>query len=80
MKLGKLIKFIDGCTTIRIFQNISLNGEEWEIVFEGLAMDTPWSLMKYHLIDAKDNDGDEAICPFTNDDDGQVCLRITLGD
>lgn len=79
MKLKKILPYLDACTTVRIFQNVSSREEQWEIVYEGPIFDIPWTLLKYHLIEMEDNEDSEAICPYT-DDKGNACLRITLGD
>jgi hypothetical protein len=86
MKLGKLIKYIDSCTNLVIFQNVGIkDNEDWEIVFEGLACEVPWYLLKCHLIKTKDNEGDGSIDCFPDMDDngkknGNCYIRITLGD
>jgi hypothetical protein len=86
MKLGKLIKYIDGCTDLLIFQNVGVgNNESWQIVFEGIASEVPWTLMNCHLIKTEDNEGDGAIDCFPEvDNNGKKIdncyIRITLGD
>ena len=78
-KLKQILPYIDFSIKIRIYDQVSLNGDQWEIVFEGPAYDVPWIYAERHFIEADDNKGSEAMCPYV-DDNGQACLRITLAD
>jgi hypothetical protein len=78
MKLKGLLPYIDSITTVRIYRNVLIVGEQYEVVFEGSAMDVPWTLIDCKLIETKDNEDSEAMCPYV-DDKGNACLRITLG-
>ena len=77
LKLKQILPFIDGGITIRIYAQVSVNGDQWEIVFEGPAYGVPWIYADRNFIEADDNEGSEAICPYV-DEKGQACLRITL--
>lgn len=79
LKLKQILPYIDFGISIRIYDQVSVNGDQWEIVFEGPASDVSWVYAERHLIKADDNEGSEAICPYV-DEKGQVCLRITLAD
>ena len=79
LKLKQVLPYIDFGISIRIYDQVSINGDQWEIVFEGPAYDVPWIYAERHLIEADDNEGNEAMCPYI-DDNGQACLRITLAD
>ena len=79
LKLKQILPYIDFGIKIRIYDQVSLNGDLWEIVFEGPAYDVPWIYAERHLIEADDNEGSEAMCPYI-DDNGQACLRVTLAD
>ena len=79
LKLKQVLPFIDWGITIRIYDQVSLNGDQWEIVFEGPVYKVPWIYADRNLIDADDNGSSEAICPYV-DEKGQACLRITLAD
>ena len=79
LKLKQILPYIDFSIKIRIYDQVSLNGDQWEIVFEGPAYDVPWIYAERHFIEADDNKGSEAMCPYV-DDNGQACLRITLAD
>ena len=79
LKLKQILPYIDFGIKIRIYDQVSLNGDSWEIVFEGYQCDVPWVYAERHLIEADDNKGNEAMCPYI-DDNGQACLRITLAD
>ena len=79
LKLKQILPYIDFGIKIRIYDQVSLNGDSWEIVFEGYPYDVPWVYAERHLIEADDNEGSEAICPYV-DEKGQACLRITLAD
>lgn len=79
LKLKQILPYIDFGIKIRIYDQVSLNSDSWKIVFEGYSYDIPWIYTERHLIEADDNEGSEAICPYV-DDNGQACLRITLAD
>lgn len=79
LKLKQILPYIDFGISIRIYDQVSVNSDQWEIVFEGSAYDVPWAYTERHLIEADDNEGSEAICPYI-DDNGHACLRITLAD
>ena len=79
LKLKQILPYIDFGIKIRIYDQVSLNDDLWEIVFEGPAYDVPWIYAERHLIEADDNEGSEAMCPYI-DDNGQACLRVTLAD
>lgn len=79
LKLKQILPYIDFGIKIRIYDQVSLNGDQWEIVFEGYPYDVSWIYAERHLIEADDNEGSEAMCPYI-DDNGQACLRITLAD
>ena len=79
LKLKQVLPYIDFGISIRIYDQVSINGDQWEIVFEGPAYDVPWIYAERHFIEADDNEGNEAMCPYI-DDNGQACLRITLAD
>ena len=79
LKLKQVLPYIDSGIYIRIYDQVSVNGDQWEIVFEGPAYDVPWIYAERHFIEADDNEGSEAICPYV-DDNGQACLRVTLAD
>lgn len=77
MKIKDIIRYIDFMTDIIIWENVSTKEENWENVYEGSIMDMPWYYLEKNLIEAKNNEGDEAICPCVIDD--KPVLRITLG-
>ena len=77
LKLKQVLPYIDFGIDIRIYDQVSVNGDQWEIVFEGLAYDVPWVYADRKLIEADDNEGSEAMCPYV-DEKRQSCLRITL--
>lgn len=80
LKLKQILPFIDWGITIRIYDQVSIKGDDdWDVVFEGTSMDIPWIYADRNLIDACDNDRSEAMCPYV-DEKGQACLRITLAD
>ena len=79
LKLKQVLPYIDSGIKIRIYDQVSVNGDQWEIVFEGPAYKVPWIYTDRSLIDAYDNEGSEAMCPYI-DKKGQACLRITLAD
>ena len=79
LKLSQILPYIDSGIDIRIYDQVSISGDQWEIVFEGPAYDVPWGYADRKLIEANDNEGSEAICPYV-DRKGQACLRITLAD
>ena len=79
LKLKQVLPYIDSGIDIRIYDQVSVNGDQWEIVFEGPAYDVPWVYADRKLIETDDNEGSEAICPYVNEK-GQTCLRITLAD
>ena len=79
LKLKQVLPYIDSGIDIRIYDQVSVNGDQWEIVFEGPAYEVPWIYTDRSLIDAYDNEGSEAMCPYV-DKKGQACLRITLAD
>ena len=79
LKLKQVLPFIDWGITIRIYDQVSVNGDQWEIVFEGPVYEIPWIYTDRNLIDTYDNDRSEAMCPYVNEK-GQACLRITLAD
>ena len=79
LKLKQILPYIDSDIDIRIYDQVSINSDQWEIVFEGPVYDVPWVYAERHFIEADDNEGNEAICPYI-DDNGQACLRITLAD
>ena len=79
LKLSQVLPYIDSGIDIRIYDQVSVNGDQWEIVFEGPAHKVPWIYADRNLIDDYDNDSSEAMCPYV-DEKGQACLRITLAD
>ena len=79
LKLSQVLPYIDFGINIRIYDQVSVNGDQWEIVFEGPVYEVPWIYADRNLIEADDNEGSEAICPYV-DEKGQTCLRITLAD
>ena len=79
LKLSQILPYIDSAIDIRIYDQVSVNGDQWEIVFEGPVYEVPWIYADRNLIEADDNEGSEAICPYV-DEKGQACLRITLAD
>ena len=79
LKLSQVLPYIDFGIDIRIYDQVSINGDQWEIVFEGPAYDVPWVYADRKLIEADDNEGSEAMCPYV-DEKEQACLRITLAD
>ena len=79
LKLKQVLPYIDSGIDIRIYDQVSVNGDQWEIVFEGPAYKVPWRYADRSLIDAYDNDRSEAMCPYVHEK-GQACLRITLAD
>ena len=79
LKLKQVLPYVDSNIDIRIYDQVSVNGDQWEIVFEGPAYKVPWIYADRNLIDAYDNDRSEAMCPYV-DEKGQACLRITLAD
>ena len=79
LKLSQVLPYIDSGIDIRIYDQVSVNGDQWEIVFEGPAYEIPWTYADRIFIEAHDNEGSEAICPYV-DEKGQACLRITLAD
>ena len=79
LKLSQVLPYIDFGINIRIYDQVSVNGDQWEIVFEGPAYSIPWVYANRKLIEVDDNEGSEAICPYV-DEKGQACLRITLAD
>lgn len=79
LKLKQVLPYIDFGINIRIYDQVSVKGVDWEVVFEGTSMNIPWIYADRNLIDADDNGGSEAICPYV-DKKGQACLRITLAD
>ena len=79
LKLKQVLPYIDSGIDIRIYDQVSVNGDQWEIVFEGPAYKVPWIYANRNLIDAYYNDRSEAMCPYV-DEKGQACLRITLAD
>ena len=79
LKLKQVLPYIDSGIDIRIYDQVSINGDQQEIVFEGPVYKVPWIYADRSLIDACDNDRSEAMCPYVNEK-GQTCLRITLAD
>ena len=79
LKLKQILPYIDSGIDIRIYDQVSVNCDQWEIVFEGPVYEVPWIYADRNLIDAYDNDRSEAMCPYV-DEKGQACLRITLAD
>ena len=79
LKLSQVLPYIDSEIDIRIYDQVSANGDQWEIVFEGPVYKVPWIYADRNLIDAYDNEGSEAMYPYV-DEKGQACLRITLAD
>ena len=79
LKLKQVLPYIDFGINIRIYDQVSVKGNQWEIVFEGPVYKVPWIYADKSLIDACDNNRSEAICPYV-DEKGQACLRITLAD
>ena len=79
LKLKQVLPYIDSGINIRIYDQVSVNGDQWEIVFEGPVYDIPWVYADRNLIDTDDNEGSEAMCPYI-DEKGQACLRATLAD
>ena len=79
LKLKQVLPYIDSGIYIRIYDQVSVNGDQWEIVFEGPVYEVPWIYTDRSLIDAYDNDRSEAMCPYV-DEKGQACSRITLAD
>ena len=64
LKLSQVLPYIDSGINIRIYDQVSVNGDQWEIVFEGPAYKVPWIYADRNLIDAYDNDRSEAMCPI----------------
>ena len=79
LKLKQVLPYIDSGIDIRIYDQVSVNGDQWEIVFEGPAYEVPWIYADRNLIEADDNEGSEAMCPYV-DKKEQACLRITLAE
>ena len=79
LKLKQVLPYVDSDIDIRIYDQVSVNGDQWEIVFEGPVYKVPWIYADRSLIDDYDNDRSEAMCPYV-DEKGQACLRITLAD
>ena len=79
LKLKQVLPYIDSGIKIRIYDQVLINGDQWEIVFEGPAYDVPWVYAERHFIETDNNEGSEAMCPYV-DDNGHACLRITLAD
>ena len=79
LKLKQVLPYVDSDIDIRIYDQVSVNGDQWEIVFEGPVYKVPWIYADRNLIDTYDNDRSEAMCPYV-DEKGQACLRITLAD
>ena len=79
LKLNQVLPYVDSDIDIRIYDQVSINGDQWEIVFEGPIYKVPGIYADRNLIDAYDNDRSEAMCPYV-DEKGQACLRITLAD
>ena len=79
LKLKQVLPYIDFGINIRIYDQVSVKGNQWEIVFEVPVYKVPWIYADRSLIDACDNNRSEAICPYV-DEKGQACLRITLAD
>ena len=79
LKLKQVLPYIDFDINIRIYDQVSINGNQWEIAFEGPTYEVPWIYADRNLIDADDNNGSQAMCPYINEK-GQTCLRITLAD
>lgn len=77
MKIKDIIRYIDHGIDIIIWENISTVEEDWEVTYEGPVYDMPWHYLEKNLIEAKDNELDEAICPCIVND--KPVLRITLG-
>ena len=79
LKLRQILPYIDFGIDIRIYDQVSVNGDQWEVVYEGPVYNIPWVYAERHLIEAEDNEGSEAICPYINEK-GQPCIRITLAE
>ena len=79
LKFKQVLPSVDWGITVRIYDQVSIKGDDWQIVFEGLSMDIPWIYADRNLIDAHGNESSEAICPYV-DEEGQACLRVTLAD
>ena len=79
LKLKQVLPYIDPGINIRIYDQVSVNGDQWEIVFEGPVYEVPGIYADRNFIEADDNEGSDAICPSV-DEKGQACLRITLAD
>ena len=79
LKLKQVLPFIDYGITVRIYDQVSTKGDDWQVVFEGMSMEIPWIYADRNLIDVNDNNVSEAICPYV-DKKGEACLRITLAD
>ena len=79
LKLKQVLPYIDYGICIRIYDQVSVNGDQWEIVFEGSVCDVPWIYAERHFIEADNNGESEAMCPYV-DEKGHACLRITLAD
>ena len=79
LKLSQVLPYIDFGINVRIYDQVSINGNQWEIVFEGPVYEVPWIYADRKFIEADDNEGSEAMCPYV-DEKGQACLRITLAD
>lgn len=81
MKIKDIVRYIDSMANIIIWENVSIREERWEErweeVYTGPLLNMPWYFLEKNLIEAKDNEGDEAICPCIVDD--KPVLRITLG-
>lgn len=79
MKLKKLLPYIDGMMYVEIWQNISLKDENFDIVFEGYAMDIPWIYTECKLLTIDENDGDEAISIYQKDNKTILSMVIKEG-
>ena len=42
LKLKQVLPYIDSDIDIRIYDQVSVNGDQWEIVFEGPVYEIPW--------------------------------------
>ena len=71
LKLKQVLPYIDSGINIRIYDQVSVNGDQWEIVFEGPVYEVPWIYADRNLIEADDNEDSEAICPYV-DEKGQA--------
>ena len=67
LKLKQVLPYIDFGINIRIYNQVSVNGDQWEIVFEGPAYSIPWVYANRKLIEVDDNEGSEAICPYVDE-------------